>query len=137
MKSWAGSMSRLDISFRFRPSRKTPDGILLNYIKEQEHSTISHEMILKALRAFWLLDAYQESGFKKGQELRKLAQGMILVLEAQASYLRTIFGIERQEPVYQVLSQSVPSQSPVLRPQEEEEDTSYWDSIQRLDTGGL
>ncbi|HAG85187.1 MAG TPA: hypothetical protein DCL61_29565 [Cyanobacteria bacterium UBA12227] len=140
---------QLDINFRFRPLLSTPDGILLNYLKKQETSIISHEMILKALRAFWLPEAYQESGKKKRQELKKLAQNMILVLEEQANYLRTVFDIERQgiSPVpVQMMSQvPVPMmqmrqiQSPL--PEEEvishELENDVWQSVQTFDPGGL
>jgi hypothetical protein len=126
--------NRLDIKFRFRPSPSTPDAILLNYLKKQEVSLVSHEMILKALRAFWLPDAYHHGGGKKHHELKKLAGNMILVLEEQANYLRTVFGIERQffSPAAVPMVQELPQQ-----PEPQEEENSVWKSVQRLDTGGL
>jgi hypothetical protein len=132
--------NRLDIKFRFRPSASTPDAILLDYLRKQELSLVSHEMILKALRAFWLPDAYHRCGGKKSQELKKLAQNMILVLEEQANYLRTVFGIERQvfyqAPVPMVQELSGKKQQEQEQ-EEEEEENNVWKSVQRLDTGGL
>jgi hypothetical protein len=91
-------------------------------------------MILKALRAFWLPDAYHHGGGKKHHELKKLAGNMILVLEEQANYLRTVFGIERQffSPAAVPMVQELPQQ-----PEPQEEENSVWKSVQRLDTGGL
>jgi hypothetical protein len=133
---------QLDIKFRFRPLLSTPDGILLDYLKKQETSIISHEMMLKALRAFWLPDAYQHCGKKKRQELKKLAQNMIFVLEEQANYLRTVFDIERQT-MYQIpvqipgpmrqIQTSIPESEVISHEQE----NGVWESIQQLDTGGL
>jgi len=134
--------NRLDIRFRFRPSPRTPDGILLHYLRKQAATQISHEMVLKALRAFWLPDAYQDCGAKKGQELRKLAINTIFALEEQANYLRTIFGIERQQPMYQApilapMQVHPPILEVVHQEQDEEEEDTVWKSVQKLDTGGL
>jgi hypothetical protein len=132
---------QLDIKFRFQPLRSSPDGILLDYIKNcQELDAFSNEMVLKALRAYWLADAYHDCGAKKGQHLKKLAINMIFALEEHANYLRTVFGIERIQPMYQV-----PPSAPVFQavPQEEEEEeeddekTSPFNSIPRIDGGGL
>ena len=87
--------NRLDFKFRFRPAPTTPNGVLLKYLKKQGNPLICNEMILRAARAFWLPEAYQDAGTKKGQELKRLAQNMILLLEGQAEHLRTVFGIER------------------------------------------
>jgi hypothetical protein len=50
---------QLDIKFRFQPMAKSPDGILLEYLKNHLNSaSITQELVLKALRAYWLVDAY-------------------------------------------------------------------------------
>lgn len=132
---------QLDIKFRFRPLLSSPDGILLDYLKKQEPSRISHEMLLKALRAFWLPDAYRECGKKKKPELKKLAQNMILVLEEQANYLRTVFDIERQT-MYQISGEtrqdltSIPSAS-VISDEEEKDIWNVWNSVEQIDTSGV
>ena len=142
---------QLDIKFRFQPLRSSPDGILLDYIKNrQELDSISNEMVLKALRAYWLADAYQNCGAKKGQQLKKLAINMIFALEEHANYLRTVFGIERIQPVYQVppldsapvlmaVHQEEEEEKQELQEEEEEEEeeANPWNSIPRFNTGGL
>jgi hypothetical protein len=62
--------NRLDIVFRFRPSAESPDGLLLHYLKNLGVTPISNEMVLKALRAFWLPDTYFDCGEKRGGELK-------------------------------------------------------------------
>jgi hypothetical protein len=126
--------NRLSIIFRFRASPKTPDATLLRYLKNQEATPISNEMALKALRAFWLPDAYRSSGEKKGQELKRLAQKMIWSLEEQANYLRIVFGIERQPPSAPLVQALAPMPEVA---QEQDQDGDVWESVQRLDTGGL
>jgi hypothetical protein len=89
-------------------------------------------MILKALRAFWLPEAHQRTGAKKGQALTKLAEDMIFALEEQANYLRTEFSIER--PVVQVVQQQLQITEPQLL--EEDQAGEAW-NLEELDTGGL
>ena len=122
---------RLDIKFRFRPLSNSLDGVLLSYLKK-ESSPISCEMMLKALRAFWLPEAHQRTGAKKGQALTKLAEDMIFALEEQANYLRTEFSIER--PLVQVVQQQLQIQQPQLL--EEDQAGEAW-NLEELDTGGL
>ena len=122
---------RLDIKFRFRPLSNSLDGVLLSYLKK-DSSPISREMILKALRAFWLPEAHQRTGAKKGQALTKLAIDMIFALEEQANYLRTEFSIER--PLVQVVQQQLQIQQPQLL--EEDQAGEAW-NLEELDTGGL
>ena len=122
---------RLDIRFRFRHLSNSLDGVLLSYLKK-DSSPISREMILKALRAFWLPEAHQRTGAKKGQALTKLAEDMIFALEEQANYLRTEFSIER--PLVQVVQQQLQITEPQLL--EEDQAGEAW-NLEELDTGGL
>jgi len=87
--------NRLDVRFRFQPQSKSLDGVLFGYLKPSRKNIVYQEMILKALRAFWLPEAYRQTGEKKGQALKKLAQDMIFTLEEHANYLRSEFGIAR------------------------------------------
>jgi hypothetical protein len=87
--------NRLDVRFRFQPKAKSLDGVLFGYLKPSRKNIVYQEMILKALRAFWLPEAYRQTGEKKGQALKKLAQDMIFTLEEHANYLRSEFGIAR------------------------------------------
>jgi hypothetical protein len=125
-------LEQLDIRFRFRPLHSTPDGVLLNYLKRKTLPSVSQEMVLKALRAFWLAEAYQHCGGKRSQDLKKLAQNMILSLEEQANYLRTIFGIERLAVQEQVSTVSEP-----LPQQQQEQVSEAWNSAYEVDMDGL
>ena len=122
---------RLDIKFRFRPVSNSLDGVLLSYLKK-DSSPISREMILKALRAFWLPEAHQRTGAKKGQALKNLAIDMIFALEEQANYLRREFSIER--PIVRVVQQQLQGKQPELL--EEDQAGEAW-NLKELDTGGL
>jgi hypothetical protein len=130
---------RLDIVFRFRPTAESPDGQLLQYLKRLGSTSISNEMVLKALRAFWLPDTYQNCGSKKA-ELKRLAQNTIFCLEEHANYLRHCFGIERQAPsLVQKYSLNLEMSQEQGQEQLEDDDSvdEVWHSEQRLDTGGL
>jgi len=83
---------QLNFRFRAQPSATSPDGILLSYLHEQLPS-VKSEMILKAIRAYWLAEAYQACNKKRGQELKNLAQQMIFSLEEQIAYLRVVFNL--------------------------------------------
>lgn len=130
---------RLDIVFRFRPTSESPDGRLLHYLKNLGSTSISNEMVLKALRAFWLPDTYMDCGSKKA-ELKRLAQNTIFSLEEHVNYLRLCFGIERQPPSL-VQGYSLNLGTAQELGQEQLEDDSpvddIWKSEQQLDTGGL
>jgi len=130
--------NRLDIVFRFRPSAESPDGLLLHYLKNLGVTPISNEMVLKALRAFWLPDTYFDCGEKRGGELKKLAQHTIFSLEEHANYLRNRFGIERQPPSI-VTTYLNPGTLQEQEPEDDQDDDSndVWNLGQRLDTGGL
>ena len=130
---------QLDITFRFQPMPETPDGILLQYIKQQLRP-VTREMVLKALRAYWLAEAYQSCGGKQALELNKLATNMIFALEEQANYLRAVFSLERLT-TYQALSaplvQMQASISGVPFAEQEEEEDNGWASVPQIDMDGL
>jgi hypothetical protein len=103
---------QLNISFRFQPRDASFDGLLLKYIKQYDTS-ISNEMVLRAVRAFWLTEAHQNLGtHKRPQELKRIAQTMVRILEDQADSIRATFGIERmvaaQTPISLVTNGSTP-----------------------------
>jgi hypothetical protein len=103
---------QLNISFRFQPRDASFDGLLLKYIKQYDTS-ISNEMVLRALRAFWLTEAHQNLGtHKRPTELKRIAQTMVRILEDQADSIRATFGIERmvaaQTPISLVTNGSTP-----------------------------
>lgn len=97
------SLKKRSIVFRFQPMDETPDSILLDYLKSTD---APNELALRAMRMCWLAYAYQHSGTKKGQQLKKVAQEMIWVLEGHIEELRAAFGIERPLPTYALATSS-------------------------------
>ena len=91
-ESWAVFFKKRTIQ---NSGTATFDGLLLKYIKQYDTSS-RIEMVLRALRAFWLTEAHQNLGsHKRPQELKRIAQMMVRILEDQADAIRATFGIER------------------------------------------
>jgi hypothetical protein len=62
----------VDFFFRYRPAADSPDGVLLRYLLSF-NPTQRKQMILKALRAFYLVAAYGDIGqFQKFSDVQKL-----------------------------------------------------------------
>ncbi len=55
------SGQKLDFNFRYRPNVDSPDGMLIRYLQKYKPIERKH-LILKALRAFYLVAAYSELG---------------------------------------------------------------------------
>jgi hypothetical protein len=56
---YASRSDRYDYRVRLQPPRHTKDAILLAYLRRNEHPHLEHhEMVLMALRSFWLPVAY-------------------------------------------------------------------------------
>ncbi|NJK50497.1 hypothetical protein HC931_22355 [Candidatus Gracilibacteria bacterium] len=67
---------KMDLNFRYRPNVDSPDAILIRYLKSYKPST-RKELILKALRAFYLVAAYGEFGsINSPSELESLARSL-------------------------------------------------------------
>jgi hypothetical protein len=82
-----------DFRFRLQPLKSSPDIVLLSYLKSQGKA--SNDLVLRAIRAFWMPFAYQDCGEKQEQDLKLLAANMVFVLEDHANYLRTTFDLPR------------------------------------------
>ncbi|MEA5569128.1 hypothetical protein [Anabaena sp. UHCC 0399] len=62
----------VDFFFRYRPAANSPDGVLLRYLLSF-NSTQRKQMILKALRAFYLVAAYGDLGeFQEFSDVQEL-----------------------------------------------------------------
>ncbi|QLE59982.1 hypothetical protein [Nostoc sp. TCL26-01] len=62
----------VDFFFRYRPAADSPDGVLLRYLLSF-NSTQRKHMILKALRAFYLVAAYGDLGqFQEFSDVEEL-----------------------------------------------------------------
>ncbi|MEG3918475.1 hypothetical protein QUA07_04910 [Microcoleus sp. T3_A4] len=89
----AKEKERVDFLWRYQPFKSTPDGVLLSYIKGNLMLP-SREMILQALRPYWLPLAYLEKGDIDPVILGRLFKNAVYVLEKQALYLRERGGLE-------------------------------------------
>jgi hypothetical protein len=140
------TQDRIPFSLRLYPKITSPDGILLTYLKKQL-PPVKNEMVLKALRGYWLAEAYQSSGKKRGQELKRLAQQMVFTLEEQANYLRVVFDLAPQYSAQPstlnnlgCLQTSTQTSTGVAsfniengKPAKAEEEENTWESIPILD----
>jgi hypothetical protein len=126
--------NRLDVRLRFQPKAKSLDGVLFGYLKPSRENIVYQEMILKALRAFWLPEAYRQTGEKKGQALKKLAQDMIFTLEEHANYLRSEFEIAR--PVIGTM-QKADFRVPEQDSDNDAQAVEAWTSAEGFDVGDL
>lgn len=98
------STKKFDYRVRIQVAAESPDGILLDCIKNERHQSYSHkEMLLWALRAYWMPIAYQlrrEQGelSLSDAQMKRIAQDAIHQLKQQIAYLQSTFGIEPHTP---------------------------------------
>jgi len=72
----SGKKDKIDFNFRYRPNEDSPDGILMRYLNSFQ-PTERKSMILKALRAFYLVAAYGDLGnLEKPSDLEELARSL-------------------------------------------------------------
>lgn len=95
-----------DFRFRYQPKPESLDGQLMDYLKKGDGSRKTTEMVLQALRAFWLALACQEAGKLDDEELRKLGLSCCSALENQITYIRQVMRlpVTSATPVATVLS---------------------------------
>ncbi|MBE9009751.1 hypothetical protein IQ250_05990 [Pseudanabaenaceae cyanobacterium LEGE 13415] len=95
------STKKFDYRVRIQVAADSPDGILLDCLKNERHQSYSHkEMLLWALRAYWMPIAYQlqqEQGKQSLSEsqMKRMAQDAIHQLRQQIAYLQSTFGVEQ------------------------------------------
>ncbi|MCY6493381.1 hypothetical protein [Leptolyngbya sp. GGD] len=95
------STKKFDYRIRIQVAADSPDGILLDCLKNERHQSYSHkEMLLWALRAYWMPIAYQlqqEQGQRSVSEsqMKRMAQDAIHQLRQQIAYLQSTFGVEQ------------------------------------------
>lgn len=91
------SPQKVDFRFRLRTDTSTVEGILLDYIRSGYHPSFpAKEMLVRAVRAFWLPFAYSDR-----QDLqvapafvKRLAQEAISSLRQQIRDIERIFDLE-------------------------------------------
>lgn len=95
------STKKFDYRVRVQVAIDSPDGVLLDCIKNERHQSYSHkEMLLWALRAYWMPIAYQlrrEQGdlLLSDAQMKRIAQDAIYQLRQQIAYLQSTFGIDQ------------------------------------------
>lgn len=95
------STKKFDYRVRIQAAADSPDGILLDCLKNERHQSYSHkEMLLWALRAYWMPIAYrlqQEQGKRSLSEtqMKRMAQDAIHQLRQQIAYLQSTFDVEQ------------------------------------------
>lgn len=82
--------TRKNFRFRFQPYVSTLDFGLLEYLKGMN---LCNELVLQAVRAYWLPYALRDLGLKKGQALTETIKSSIFALESRIEQLRRDFGI--------------------------------------------
>lgn len=87
--------SRLDFTWRYSPQQESNDALLLSYIKHNPVQPTA-EMILMALRAFWLPSALEAAG--NFAEAQRAGQFAAHTLELQAVWVRYSLGLELLVP---------------------------------------
>ncbi|NJL22770.1 MAG: hypothetical protein HC895_21240 [Leptolyngbyaceae cyanobacterium SM1_3_5] len=87
------SKTPFDYRLRLQVPASSPDRLLLEYLKAEQHPTYSEkEMVLAALRMCWLPLAYEQSDASR-EDLQRIAHDAILRLREQIQYLAAIAGI--------------------------------------------
>lgn len=82
----------LDFIVRYQVQDESSDALVLKFI--QSYPFGHHkELILQALRAFWLPLAYHESGQYSPQEVQSVAHQAVALLTTQAHYINSILGL--------------------------------------------
>jgi hypothetical protein len=89
----AKQQERVDFSWRYQPLKSTADGVLLSHVK-YNFLIPPREMILQALRPYWLPLAYQEKGDTDGVVLERMFRNAVYALEKHALYLCEQGGID-------------------------------------------
>jgi hypothetical protein len=101
--------SLFDYRVRVQVKTESPDAVLLDFLRNERQGSYSHkEMLLWALRAYWMPFAQQQSA-RSGQseaQLRHIALSSIYQLEKHIDYIRETFGLVSLESTAKVDRQS-------------------------------
>lgn len=88
---------REELTFRHQPYQDSPEGVLASYLKNNKVRLVK-EMVLQALRAYWLALAYQELGGLTPGELQRVGLYCVDELEKQANLIRWSLRLEYPHP---------------------------------------
>ena len=107
---------RLDFSVRYQIEENTTDALLLKFL--QSYPFGNHkELILQAIRAFWLPLAYQQSGQYSTEEVLDIGKKAMDLLNSQADYISLILGLKQAPTIPLNQSEKIEEDEvkPVLR----------------------
>ena len=82
----------VNIRFRFHIRSNSVDSETLNYLKSCSRET--NNMMLEAIRPYWMAVACRDSGFVEREELQKLSVQSVSALCSRARYLCATFGLD-------------------------------------------
>ncbi len=91
------SSQTVDFRFRLRIAADTPEGILLAYLRHGDHPSFSvKEMVIRALKAYWLPFAYLDHPDLQltTPRQKRLAQEAVFSLKQQAREIEQAFELE-------------------------------------------
>jgi hypothetical protein len=89
----------IDYRVRIQVAEDSPDGMLLDFLKHERHPSFSHkEMVLWALRGYWMAIAFRQRGdFEEDTisqtRMRRIALDGIHQLRQQIAYIETTFEV--------------------------------------------
>ena len=107
---------RRNFTFRYQPYTNTPDGILIDHLQKGDAVRSGKEMVLLAIRAFWLPLAYHEAGDVSEEELRRIGLTCCHALEHQITYLRLLFKLPAPSAPIQMMPTSPPQAAEFMQP---------------------
>jgi hypothetical protein len=85
----------IDYRVRIQVAEDSPDGVLLDFLKHERHPSFSHkEMVLWALRGYWMAIAFRqrselEGGTVSEVRVQRIVQDSIHQLNQQITYLQS------------------------------------------------
>jgi hypothetical protein len=94
----------IDYRIRIQVAEDSPDGVLLDFLKHERHPSFSHkEMVLWALRGYWMAIAFrqckdEENDWVTDTQMQRIVTDSLHQLAQQINYIRSSFGIEGVVP---------------------------------------
>jgi hypothetical protein len=90
------SSDRYDYRVRLQPAHRSRDAVLLTYLRRNSHPYLEHhEMVLMALRAFWLPIAYahhiDNGGDVSDKDLKQIVRTSVSQLRDHSASLQEQF----------------------------------------------
>jgi hypothetical protein len=91
-----GSKKMFDYRIRIQVAEDSPDGVLLDFLKNERHPSFSHkEMVLWALRGYWMAIALRQRWELEGTgmeaQVGRSAVDGVYQLRQQMAYIQSTF----------------------------------------------